>query len=58
MGNINKLKIFQIKQNASNDKNMKNTYGIKSKLLKAELINNDKIIPKQNLIIINYKNYY
>ena len=44
MGNINKLKIVQIKHDTSNDKNMKNSYGIKSKLLKAELINNDKVI--------------
>ena len=41
--NINKLKVVQIKHDTSNDKNMKNSDGIKSKLLKTDLINNDKI---------------
>ena len=56
MSNINKLKVVQIKHDTSNDKNMKNSCGMKSKLLKAEIINNDKVIMLyDNNIIIEDK---
>ena len=42
--NMDKIKIVAIKHNNSNDKNMKNSDGKNSKLLKANIINNDKII--------------
>ena len=42
--NFNKLKISQIKHDTSNDKNMKNAEGKKSKLLKVDMINKDRII--------------
>ena len=41
---ISKIKIVQIKHDNSKDKNMKKENGEKSKLLKAEIINKDKII--------------
>ena len=41
--NVNKLKIEQIKHDTSNDKNMKKN-GNKSKILKADIINKDRII--------------
>jgi hypothetical protein len=44
MGNINKIKVVTIKHDTSNDKNMKNSNDVKSKLLKAEIINNDRVI--------------
>ena len=40
----NKLKVVQIKHDTSNDKKMKNAEGKNSKLLKARMINNDRII--------------
>ena len=42
--NISKLKVVQIKHDTSNDKNMKNAEGKKSKILKADIINKDRIV--------------
>ena len=44
MNNINKIKIVEIKHDNSNDKNMNNEDGTKSKILKAEIINNDRVV--------------
>ena len=44
MENINKIKVVQIKHDTANDKNMKKSDNEKSKLLKAELIKNDRVI--------------
>ena len=44
MGNIHKIKVIQIKHDSSNDKNMKSSDGNKSKLLKADIFVNDKIM--------------
>ena len=40
MNNVHKIKVVQIKHDSSNDKNMKNPDGQKSKLLKANIISN------------------
>ena len=42
--NANKIKVIPIKHDTSNDKNTKNTDGTKKKLLKADIINRDRII--------------
>jgi hypothetical protein len=42
--NINKIKVTQIKHDTSSDKIMKDQDGIKSKLLKANILTNDKIV--------------
>ena len=44
MNNVHKIKVVQIKHDSSNDKNMKNPDGQKSKLLKADIISNDRIM--------------
>ena len=44
LDSANKLRVTSIKHDSSNDKNMKNSDNIKSKLLKAEILNKDRII--------------
>ena len=53
--NMNKIKITQIKHDSSHDKLMKGQDGVRSKLLKANILTNDKIITfyENNTIIEN-----
>ena len=55
LSNINKIKVTQIKHDTSSDKLMKDQDGSKSKLLKANILTNDKIITfyDNNTIIEN-----